>query len=109
MKNGCSFDRFDALYQTVQSIDQKQDIQLERLTKLEMHVEVNTRDLAEHIEGVRTAKILIEQNKQLMQQQIDELKQPQVFVKLLGKIFAYTASVFGAIYAVYQVFQIIIK
>ena len=54
--------KIDLIYDLVKEIDKKQDQQSERLAKLEVNVEINTKDLTEHKEGVITARKIIAQN-----------------------------------------------
>lgn len=78
---------------------QKTDFQFRRLSELD---EQQNRLIDQHIEGVRTLKKIVEQNKESAEARIKELEKPTAFLQtawgLLLKLglFAGTAAAIGA-------------
>jgi hypothetical protein len=100
-----SNDKLDLIYDLVKSLDQKQDQQSERLTRLESNVERNTKDLSEHIEGVKQTRILIAQNDEQMDERVKKLEHPKDLVMLAVKMCGGIGVVISLVYGVIKIIE----
>jgi hypothetical protein len=97
--------KIDLIYDLVKSLDQKQDQQSERLTRLESNVERNTQDLSEHIEGVKQTRILIAQNDEQMDERVKKLEHPKDLVMLAVKMCGGIGVVISLVYGVLKIIE----
>jgi CRISPR/Cas system-associated endonuclease Cas3-HD len=98
--------RIDIIYDLVKKIDEKQDLQCERLTRLECLSEKNTKDLEEHIEGVKQTRLLINKIDLEHKQRIEKLETPFVTFKNLSKYIIFASTLIGSIFALLKYFKI---
>jgi len=92
----------DLVYDLVKVLDEKQDKQTIQLVKLEGHVEVNTKDLAEHIEGVKQTREIIKHLKKEVDTRFKKLEEPRKFVKTAVKGLAWVAGLATSVYWIYK-------
>lgn len=87
----------DRIYETLDKIDSKMDVQTEKLIRLECNVEQNTKDLADHIEGVKGNRKLISLTERKLAERIDKLEQPQKTIKNVGNFLKWFFGIAGVI------------
>ena len=90
-------EKLDLIFDIVKDIDRKQDSQSEKLAKLEVLVDVNTKDLTEHKEGVITARKIIAQNDRKYEARFNEIEQPRKTVKSVGNFLRWFFGIAGVI------------
>lgn len=101
-------EKIDLIYDFVKDIDKKVDgISIEQARQGE-HIAQNTKDLEEHIEGVRQTKVLIAEHEKRNEVQFAELIYPKKFIKTLGAIIIGLGTFAGAIYGIYRLFDLVI-
>ena len=105
-----SGDTTDLIYDLVKEIDRKQDSQNEKLAKLEVHVEQNTKSLDHHIKRTDLLEQALSQHKSAVIKKIQEIEAPKNTAKTLAKWIAGVAGfigvVAGAVYAVMRIYKL---
>ena len=102
-------DTSDLIFESLQALHGKFDEMIERIVRLEVQGEQNTKDLEEHIEGVMQTRVLIEQHEtrdkaafREMDTRIEELETPSKVRNYLTKGFLWLGSLSGAGIAIYN-------
>lgn len=104
------------LLQNIERVLDKVDELNERVIRIEVNVEKNTKDLEEHIEGVKQTRELIKQHEakdvtafKSMDDRITELEQPSKVKSYLKKGFIGLGTLAAAAYSIYSLVSYILK
>lgn len=93
-------DKTDLIYELVKTIDQKQDLQNDKLDCLTLDVARNTADIKYHIKRTNLLEELVKENAK----EIIRVEAPQIFLRTLFKLIIGLGSFFAAIYTIYRFF-----
>lgn len=100
-------DKTDLIYDFVKNIDTKVDqIAIEQARQGE-HIDRNTDDLKEHIEGVKQVRVLIANHEKLNEVQFQKVLYPKQFTMSLIKIISIVGGISASIYAVYRLILLV--
>ena len=104
----------EIIYESLKSLHEKMDDVKERLIKVEINVDQNTKDLEEHIEGVKQTRVLINQHEARdnaifkdINKRVEALEEPSKVKAYLTKVVIWGGSIAGAIFSIYHLIQYI--
>jgi hypothetical protein len=101
----------EMIYDSLKSLHEKMDDVKERLIKVEMNSDQNTKDLTEHIEGVKQTRVLIDQHEardnaifKELNKRVEVLEEPKKVKAYLTKSLLWLGGLSTSIFSIYRLY-----
>ena len=95
--------------QTIQDlvirIDDKQDFQSDRLSKLEVSVEQNKESLVKHMEQTKLLKKYVDNQDSLVKQRLEKIEAPKKILMSIGKVVTWIGGISFAFIGIFKLCQ----
>lgn len=95
-------DNSEVLYDLLKSLDGKQDVQLEKLVKLEVEVSKNSADLEHHIKRTDLLEEQLKLQKKAVNERFKKIEEPRTTIKSVGKFLVWAGSIGAGLYGIYR-------